>query len=180
MLFHNISEYLNVEEILKLCTLSKEMKYIVEGACRHILKENNINKISNKSAINRMQFYLNRCLRIVKDDKEMKNSKTIWHPFKFEIINFFEVGSMYTCYLTKNNKATIFRTSTFIDENVDQQIQSYEIKKNIRDVKCKSEKVILTKTTGEVSLISTNKYTHEIIQLEEKIEWTNFIPIQKV
>ena len=101
------------------------MKSIVEGACSHILKENNINRISNKSSINRMQFYFNRSLKIVKDDKEPKNTKTISNLFKFEIIKFFEVGSMYTSYLTKNEKATIFRTSALIDENADQQIQNF-------------------------------------------------------
>jgi hypothetical protein len=62
---------------------------------------------AQKSFIHQMQFYFNRCLRIVRADKNiesmegvkeiLKTITTINHPFKFEAIKNFEVGTTFTC-----------------------------------------------------------------------------------
>ncbi len=91
------------------------MHEIVEQHCRTTLKELHLRPSTVKSSIHQMQFYFNRCLRIVRQDKNINEKSldliTINEPCKFETIKYFEVGSKLSCYLTRNEKGRIFRTS---------------------------------------------------------------------
>lgn len=116
LLFSNICEYLTIKELLDLSTLSQELKRIVEEYCKNRMRGLNMRPANSKSFIHQMQFYFNRCLRVARLDKALSdNAVTILHPFKFETIQYFEVGTRFCCYLTRDSKARIFRTSALIN-----------------------------------------------------------------